>query len=1153
MSECVATQNWNNLKNIDYWICKYYESFGINDYSIDNKGRFLQYIVEEELDDEDIPIEHELGDAAKPLDCIYLDFDLTRFPISNSINYNQTEKREVIFYILQYVYKFNTLPSDKYINEKLFNLKWNSNGNKINSIHGIIVALSMMQTDNREKGLKLINKIANNIILHPNEPKYKYINMLKLSEKLVNIDIWFALLSIAGFSKSSDRNTLIFDEKKIDQLKKINTLLTMQKWNEYGYSKGIKCICDNILSKKVGSNLYDGAGVGCDLCGIDDEHSKYFWHCNNTTAHPNGYDVCDECQNKCAFNVQDCICVKDFVRLMSDYEQIMDINNLIHLVDCYVHIIHKHDNDLHFAHIVSQLGQCPKLYECNMLKRNLRDRSMMKNTDNDFVEKDLNDIVRLELLDKMHCYFLHCYDLGNRLTIEEREQLYSTVDEYNYDGLVNNKLIQIHNIVKRKKQKFQLRTNYTRSNVKFNQLCNLELDEIKNEDKIYSVGFVFKYGFDQEFFTIEEANSGAPASYVEEWYQTDVVDIYPTYSTLKEEMVSNSVVQLTIEQFNAEYKKASINFESKYCKQKYRPYEYFLNDVNKHITIEIILSLMIYCNYDLLQYEFSKTYRTNKGKNHAEFYWLGMYLKMCSHFFGQMMRDDSGSTLYHGMNEKMLFPRFVLGDGGVGIEIYGPLSTSSSFEVALNFTNESDGMVIQFGDQTYAKYFSCSWLSDFGNEKEFLFIQDSGIFSMVDIIDAKIGVEYSIILYALDVISAIFNHTKSKLTDDIPDTIQYLIQSIIHNEISYKQPSKYCLSEYAKTICHQFFHNKQRIAIHCSQNKEKYSFMLDEFYDCNLKWIRVDLLCILFPNMTAIEISDVKLCSAILDDIKLLVQKHQIKFPGMTITVSSNNSLTVKDVVSKLSDISVYATADLYKNILYIQGMNYEAYVKNIITSLGGNYYEDIDANSIKCINALIRMKISNEVKQNNFPNVSFDKVKVDWRSVSSNSNLRIFKCFYVTDHQWINLDNLTQLCPNVKSFCIKHIQLSTFVMEDILKHLITKKDETQLKEIKIELGNGGKHFLKREERVEICKKLTGYTEPDVLENDWKDFEVLYEMRQKYLENDDKLFHMDVLIASYAIVKYKERFEGIGYVVENHIPKFEDMLCIKKQFKWSPQ
>eukprot|EP01084_Bolivina_argentea_P288365 494918_1 len=1008
MSECVATQNWNNLKNIDYWICKYYESFGINDYSIDNKGRFLQYIVEEELDDEDIPIEHELGDAAKPLDCIYLDFDLTRFPISNSINYNQTEKREVIFYILQYVYKFNTLPSDKYINEKLFNLKWNSNGNKINSIHGIIVALSMMQTDNREKGLKLINKIANNIILHPNEPKYKYINMLKLSEKLVNIDIWFALLSIAGFSKSSDRNTLIFDEKKIDQLKKINTLLTMQKWNEYGYSKGIKCICDNILSKKVGSNLYDGAGVGCDLCGIDDEHSKYFWHCNNTTAHPNGYDVCDECQNKCAFNVQDCICVKDFVRLMSDYEQIMDINNLIHLVDCYVHIIHKHDNDLHFAHIVSQLGQCPKLYECNMLKRNLRDRSMMKNTDNDFVEKDLNDIVRLELLDKMHCYFLHCYDLGNRLTIEEREQLYSTVDEYNYDGLVNNKLIQIHNIVKRKKQKFQLRTNYTRSNVKFNQLCNLELDEIKNEDKIYSVGFVFKYGFDQEFFTIEEANSGAPASYVEEWYQTDVVDIYPTYSTLKEEMVSN-------------------------------------------------------------------------------------------------------------------------------------------------FTNESDGMVIQFGDQTYAKYFSCSWLSDFGNEKEFLFIQDSGIFSMVDIIDAKIGVEYSIILYALDVISAIFNHTKSKLTDDIPDTIQYLIQSIIHNEISYKQPSKYCLSEYAKTICHQFFHNKQRIAIHCSQNKEKYSFMLDEFYDCNLKWIRVDLLCILFPNMTAIEISDVKLCSAILDDIKLLVQKHQIKFPGMTITVSSNNSLTVKDVVSKLSDISVYATADLYKNILYIQGMNYEAYVKNIITSLGGNYYEDIDANSIKCINALIRMKISNEVKQNNFPNVSFDKVKVDWRSVSSNSNLRIFKCFYVTDHQWINLDNLTQLCPNVKSFCIKHIQLSTFVMEDILKHLITKKDETQLKEIKIELGNGGKHFLKREERVEICKKLTGYTEPDVLENDWKDFEVLYEMRQKYLENDDKLFHMDVLIASYAIVKYKERFEGIGYVVENHIPKFEDMLCIKKQFKWSPQ
>eukprot|EP01084_Bolivina_argentea_P212617 361351_1 len=68
-------------------------------------------------------------------------------------------------------------------------------------------------------------------------------------------------------------------------------------------------------------------------------------------------------------------------------------------------------------------------------------------------------------------------------------------------------------------------------------------------------------------------------------------------------------------------RKASILFNSKHCKSTYRPFDddYYLQ---RHIGIEHLLSMMIYCNYTNLQYQFSKTYRENKGVNHNNFYWM---------------------------------------------------------------------------------------------------------------------------------------------------------------------------------------------------------------------------------------------------------------------------------------------------------------------------------------------------------------------------------------------------------------------------------------------------------------------------------------------------------------------------------------------------
>ena len=64
--------------------------------------------------------------------------------------------------------------------------------------------------------------------------------------------------------------------------------------------------------------------------------------------------------------------------------------------------------------------------------------------------------------------------------------------------------------------------------------------------------------------------------------------------------------------------------------------------------------------------------------------------------------------------------------GASGIEIYCPLSTSSSLTVFTMFTNNNHGLVVKFrgDDGGYAKYFSCAWLSNFPSESEYLFVQN---------------------------------------------------------------------------------------------------------------------------------------------------------------------------------------------------------------------------------------------------------------------------------------------------------------------------------------------------------------------------------------------------------------------------------------------
>merc|ERR1719410_1704027 len=106
---------------IDAALAKYYQRLGYSNYRDNNgNGLFLNYVIDEELNDPDLPPERELGDDCDPNNCAYsLMINETEFPIPHYVVIPAQTRRAFIFYVLQYCYKTQKPPSDQYIQQTL--------------------------------------------------------------------------------------------------------------------------------------------------------------------------------------------------------------------------------------------------------------------------------------------------------------------------------------------------------------------------------------------------------------------------------------------------------------------------------------------------------------------------------------------------------------------------------------------------------------------------------------------------------------------------------------------------------------------------------------------------------------------------------------------------------------------------------------------------------------------------------------------------------------------------------------------------------------------------------------------------------------------------------------------------------------------------
>eukprot|EP01084_Bolivina_argentea_P016463 30817_1 len=213
-----------------------------------------------------------------------------------------------------------------------------------------------------------------------------------------------------------------------------------------------------------------------------------------------------------------------------------------------------------------------------------------------------------------------------------------------------------------------LKTIKNRSN-RYNQFTDVNEQFSRNkpkENKQFIYGWEFHYDWKE---TADEK-------------QIDDYKIHcsPAHRNLKQEITQNNICTICLYNFNIEYNKAGKQFDSRYRKDKF-PYI--------DIALEHILALMIYCNFDVLSAKFSTTYREHDFRKHFQFYYLGKLLKELILKFGTEVRKGKIETFYHGTSKKLIFAEIV-GDLGKGVRIHCPLSTSTSVEVAMNFTDHNN-------------------------------------------------------------------------------------------------------------------------------------------------------------------------------------------------------------------------------------------------------------------------------------------------------------------------------------------------------------------------------------------------------------------------------------------------------------------------------
>eukprot|EP01084_Bolivina_argentea_P170993 296261_1 len=599
--------------------------------------------------------------------------------------------------------------------------------------------------------LKVVIEIFKRILNDRNNKKYQNINYKRVSTKLTNTPKLMELICKAGFSKSKDGKRLIYDMQSFDILKVIyNELVSSLKQDDQEVIHELmSCgITEDEAIKALKMSKKDQF-VSNDFIRSTPLCKLYTKLCTEQQIAPN--------ISECRISFSNCISVAIIAEMLKQYSTNNDklshtntdntnlINHFNHLVSCHYkqfEEIYSYFNEYIYENKICHLTLCKSF------RRNRRNRSEISQNERILTKMYSNpsQMVSKQVLDRIHCYFFHSLDIGFKISKKQKNNV-----PLNANWFKQNK-------------------HYKISKKKFNTL------------KSYVCGWRYFYWpfyrnnkgkVDQILFS--KGNNRYKATTdgykLSDWY------IAQKYSSLKEELLQNHICHINETQWNNLCATAYIHSQTSTAKDMACSENKFTQCYGikrwDRITKQHLISLMVYCNFDFLSHKFSETYRKlseiesdQKLKTrHSNYYWLGRLLRECVECFTPIscifsfLPFQSGAILYHGINQQFLFK-------SLNIQINCPFSTTTEYSVAINFC-EYKGMILEiqsgfdfhdtynwgFINSMSAQGFKCWWISDYPNECEVLFIGGIGRLRINNIIDMRTGINYSLYVKALSLIS----------------------------------------------------------------------------------------------------------------------------------------------------------------------------------------------------------------------------------------------------------------------------------------------------------------------------------------------------------------------------------------------------------------
>ncbi len=206
-------------------------------------------------------------------------------------------------------------------------------------------------------------------------------------------------------------------------------------------------------------------------------------------------------------------------------------------------------------------------------------------------------------------------------------------------------------------------------------------------------------------------------SYGEQWSS----DIKPKYQHLKEEALNNTYAPITEKTWNGILTKCKKILKGEFASKRTNRLSKLLR-YNK-IGMKHLVALKLYTDFDLLQREFKKSFRSpyNKTKERSQsFYHFREALQETFLKFSMIPElFDQQSKLFTGVNSLMCLDKY---DG----KYYGPCSTTTDLHVARGFAGKYGMMLIIKPEidleLTPYKILNVSWISDYPDENEYLLL-----------------------------------------------------------------------------------------------------------------------------------------------------------------------------------------------------------------------------------------------------------------------------------------------------------------------------------------------------------------------------------------------------------------------------------------------